>query len=554
MRRVKRVRTPRPAAVVLTAEQEAVEQAKHREILRVLSVLLLAMFVTMLSSTIVGNALPRIIAELEGNQTQYTWVVTSTLLASTAATPIFSKLGDLFDKKRLMLVGLVVFAAGSLLSGMAQSANMLIGFRVLQGIGLGATQAMTMLIIATIIAPRQRGRYNGYMGATMAVATVSGPLIGGVIVDVSWLGWRWCFFSAVPVVLFAIFALARRLHVPHVRRANARVDWLGSLIITAAVSTLLIWLSLADHQFAWVSWPSVGMVTGSIVLGVAFVLVENRVPEPIVPMWILRERTTALAIVASLGVGTVMFGSNVFLGQYFQIARGYSPTDAGLLTLPMMLGVFLGSTLAGRWVTILGRWKRFVVAGISMLMVGTAMLGMIDSTTSLLSLSVGMAIAGLGLGASMQNLVLAVQNTVPLAHLGAASGSVTFLRSLGGAMGVQILGAVLVHRLGSLTAERLAAAGIPVSTDMSADSIDIAALPPHVAEIVRGAYGDGMGTVFSVAAGLCVLALLAAAFMRGSTLRDSVDLEELVVEKLPRDVSAGSTASAAAGSTASACG
>lgn len=500
----------------------------HREIMRVFAGLLLALFVSVLSATIVGNALPIIIADLDGSQLQYTWIVSASLLASTASTPIFGKLADLFDKKKLLLVAIGVFSLGSLLAGFSQSAGMLIAFRVMQGIGMGAQMALVQTTIATIIPPRERGRYNGYMGAVMAVATVSGPLIGGVIVDTPWLGWRWTFWSAVPFSIIAILVLHRRLVVPPATRRHPKIDYWGSALIVLSVTLLLLWLSFAGTSFAWGSWQTVAMLGSAVVGIVVFVLVELRVPEPVVPMWILTERTTALSVVASFAVGTVMFGAPVFLGQYFQIGRGYGPAASGLLITPLMLGVFSASTIAGRLVTRRGTWKRYVVGGIAIQTVGVLLMGTVGVATPLWIVGGFLLLVGIGQGASMQNLVLAVQNTVRLDNMGVASATVAFFRTLGGAIGVQVLGALLTSHVSGLIDSRLRAAGYPPQgAGDGAASLDLAELPGPVEDIVRGAYGDGMATVFLAMAGMSVVALVATILMRNSLLRSTVDVEEV---------------------------
>lgn len=516
------------------------QQQRHREIMRVFTGLLLALFVAMMSGTIVGNTLPVIIADLGGDQRQYTWIVTATLLASTASTPIFGKLADLFDKKKLLLGAIALFALGSLLAGFATSPNALIGYRALQGVGMGAQMALVQTTIASIISPRERGRYNGYMGAVMAVATVSGPLIGGLIVDTAWLGWRWSFWVGVPFSLIAIVVLGYRLAVPPSTRRKPKIDYWGSALIVAAVTVLLLWLSFAGDLFAWWSWQSALMVAGAVIGTVVFVLVELRAAEPVVPMWILTERTTALSIVASFSVGTVMFGAPVFLGQYFQIGRGYGPAASGLLMTPMMFGVFIASTVAGRLVSNRGSWKRYVVGGVALQTVGTLAMATIGATTPLWLIGIFLALMGLGMGASMQNLVLAVQNTVRLENMGAASSAVSFFRTLGGASGVQVLGAALAAYIATLTTTRLADAGIPERVlDTGQGELDVAALPSAAETVVRSAYGDGMALVFLIMGGMSVIALIAVSAMRNSLLRDTVDMEvKRVLDADPSDPAA----------------
>ena len=255
------------------------EPMTHRQTVEALSGLLLVLFVAMLSATVVSTALPQIIGALEGSQTQYTWVVTATLLAATASTPIWGKLADLFNKKVLVQAAIAVFIVGSVIAGFAQSAGQLIGARAFQGIGVGGLQALVQVAIAAMIPPRERGRYNGYLGGVMAVATVGGPLLGGVIVDTDWLGWRWCFFVGVPIALIALVVLQFTLHLPTVRRENVKIDYLGAGLIAAGVSLLLVWISFVDDSFGWISWQTGAMVGGSLAILAVAVVVETRAKE-----------------------------------------------------------------------------------------------------------------------------------------------------------------------------------------------------------------------------------------------------------------------------------
>ncbi|MGX1617288.1 MDR family MFS transporter [Micromonospora chalcea] len=508
-----------------TATAEAAPMSK-RQTLEALSGLLLVLFVAMLSSTVVSTALPKIIGALNGSQTQYTWVVTATLLTATATTPIWGKLADLFNKKLLIQVAIVVFLVGSVAAGFSQSAGQLIGARAFQGIGVGGLQALVQVAIAAMIPPRERGRYNGYLGGVMALATVGGPLLGGLIVDTSWLGWRWCFFVGVPVAVVALFLLQITLNLPTARRDNVKIDYLGASLIAAGVSVLLIWISFVDDSFAWASWQTGAMVGGAVLLLALAVWVESRAAEPVVPLHIVRERTTALAILGSLAVGMAMFGGAVFLGQYFQIGRGYSPTEAGLLTIPMMVGVLLSSIVAGRMITATGKIKPYIVFGAVVLVIGFAMLGTIDHETSLVFVGIAMFIVGVGVGMTMQNLVLAVQNTVSLKDIGAASASVAFFRSLGGTIGVSVLGAVLARRVTDRITGDLAAAGIPASGGGGGSTLNLDALPEPVREIVRAAYGDATGHIFLISAAIAVVGIVAALLLRPVTLRSSLDLPD----------------------------
>ncbi|MFI8432545.1 MDR family MFS transporter [Streptomyces sp. NPDC079020] len=497
----------------------------HRHVLRALSGLLIVLFVAMISSTVVSVALPQIIGSLNGTQSQYTWVVTATLLASTASTPIWGKLADLFSKKLLLQISIGIFVVSSIACGFAQSTEQLIAFRALQGLGMGALQVLVQVIIAAMISPKERGRYNGYLGGVMAVATVGGPLLGGFITDASWLGWRWCFFVAVPFTLLASVMLGRTLHLAEVRRPETKVDYLGATLIAAGVSLLLLWVTFVGNDFDWISWQTAAMVGASVVILGAAVLVEARVKEPVVPLHVVRRRDPALAIVASLAVGMAMFGGAVFLGQYFQIGRGYSPTEAGLLTIPLMAGVLVSSTVAGRMVSRTGKVKPYIIAGVVVLTLGFLGLSTIDHETSLVLVSFGMLAVGLGVGMSMQNLVLVLQNTVPLSELGAASGAITFFRSLGGTMGVSVLGAVLANQVATKITHGLTELGIdPAASSSGGSTLNVAAMPPQVQEVVRAAYGDATGHIFLISAGIAVIGVVASLFLTSTKLRDSVDL------------------------------
>ncbi|SNR36375.1 MFS transporter [Blastococcus mobilis] len=509
----------RPTAVAAVADQAPVEQQgqmTHREILSALSGMLLAMFVAFLASTVVANALPTIIADLRGTQGQYTWVVTATLLSSTASTPIWGKLADLFSKKMLIQLSIVIFIVGSMLAGLAQSVETLIAWRVLQGLGLGGLQALVQIAMAAMISPRERGRYAGLLGSVMAVATVGGPLLGGLMVDTSWLGWRSVFYVGVPFAVVALVLLQRTLHLPVTKR-EVHIDYLGAAFLTAAVSTLLIWVTLAGNSFAWASTETGLFLAGGVAAVVAFVVTETRAKEPIVPLRLFRDRTTTLAIIASIAIGVAMFGSSVFLGQYLQVARGYSPTAAGLLTIPMVAGLLLSSTVSGILITRTGRWKRYLVAGSVLVVVALGLLSVVDHQTDMVVLGVFLFVLGVGIGMTMQNLVLAVQNTVAATDLGAASSAVAFFRSLGGTIGVSVLGAVLSSRVGHLIAEGLA--GTPGGAAVAQGSggvglADLADAPPAVQALIRVSYGDATGRVFLVSAVIAVVAAVAIFFIR----------------------------------------
>ncbi len=522
------------------------EPMSHREVLEALSGLLLGLFVAMLSSTVVSNALPRIVADLEGSESGYTWVVVATLLTMTASTPLWGKLSDLFSKKLLVQSALVIYAIGSLAAGFAPSMGALIGARAVQGLGVGGLTALVQVVIASIVSPRERGRYSGYIGAVFALATVSGPLIGGVIVDSSF-GWRGCFFVGLPVAALAFAVLQKTLHVKTVKR-EVSIDFLGAALIAGGVSTLLIWVSLAGHDFAWGSATTAWMVGLGVALLVAAVLVELRAKEPIIPLRLFRDRTTSLATFASVMIGLAMFGATVYLSQYFQIAHAMSPTHAGLMSIAMVGGLLVSSIGTGRIISRTGRWKKFLVGGLVLVIVGLFLLSTIDEKTSLVRVGAFMAVLGLGLGATMQNLVLAVQNNTAQRDMGAASSVVAFFRSMGGSIGVSVLGAALSHQVTTQVASGLAAIGVDASAagPSGAAIPDMSTLPAPVRAVFESAFGDATGHLFLLAAPCAVVALVAVLFIREVPLRTTIEREDEVPAEEPAPVEPGARVGALA--------
>ncbi|MFE3141634.1 MFS transporter [Streptomyces scopuliridis] len=506
----------------------------HRQIMEALSGLLLGMFVAILSSTIVSNALPEIISDLGGGQSAYTWVVTASLLAMTATTPLWGKLSDLFSKKLLVQISLIIYVSGSIVAGLSQSAGMLIACRVVQGIGVGGLSALAQIVMAAMIAPRERGRYSGYLGATFAVATVGGPLLGGVITDTSWLGWRWCFYVGVPFAFIALVVLQKTLKLPVIKREGVKVDWFGAFFISAAVSLLLVWVTFAGNKYDWISWQTYAMVGGSVLLGAAFILVESKAREPIIPLRLFRNRTITLASLASLFVGIAMFAGTVFFSQYFQLARDKSPTMSGVMTIPMIGGLFVSSTVSGMIITKTGRWKIWLVSGGVLVTAGLGLLGTLRYDTPYWHMAVYMVLMGLGVGMMMQNLVLCTQNQVSPEDLGAASSTVTFFRSLGGAVGVSALGAVLGNRVTHYVKEGLADLG-PQGAALGHGGTggggipNLDTLPAPMRQVMEVAYGHGVGDVFLYSAPAALVALLLTLFIKEVALKSRAGGEKAEV-------------------------
>ncbi|WP_406457378.1 MFS transporter [Streptomyces sp. NBC_01622] len=506
----------------------------HRQIMEALSGLLLGLFAAIISSTIVTNALPTIIGSLGGGQEAYTWVVTAALLSMTASVPLWGKMADLVSKKALVQISLVIYIIGSVVAGLAQNPAMLIGARVIQGLGAGGLSALVQVVMAAMIAPRERGRYSGYTGATFAVATVGGPLLGGVITDTSWLGWRYCLFVGIPFALIALVVLQKTLHLPVARR-KVKVDWTGAFFITAAASLLLVWVTFADDKYDWLSWQTYTMVGGTFVLALLFVFTETRASEPIIPLRLFRNRTVSLASLASLFVGVGMYSGTVFFSQYFQLARDKSPTMSGVMTIPMIGGLFVASMVSGRFITKTGRWKGWLVAGGLFLTAGLGLLGLMRYDTPYWELSIYMALLGIGVGTMMQNLVLSTQNQVTPKDLGAASSTVSFFRSLGGAVGVGVLGSVMSGRITHYAKDTITSLD-PQSQAAAAKAAgssalpDMDALPGTVRTWLESAYGHGIADVFLYAAPFALIAFVVVMFIKEVPLRTSGGLAQAAEE------------------------
>ena len=516
------------------APRRAAEPASmtHRQILEAMTGLLAALFTAMLSSTIVSVALPTIIGDLAGTQRQYTWVITAALLATTVSTPIWGKLSDLFDKKRLVQVAIVIFVAGSVAAGFAQSVPFLLAMRVVQGLGMGGLTALVQAIMGTIIAPRERGRYAGYMGSVMAVSTVSGPLLGGLLVDTS-LGWRWCFFVCVPLAVISLFVIQSTLKVFTVGRRQPKIDYLGAVLLAATASLPMLWVTFAGNDFGWWSWQTAAFLGSTVVLLAVTVWWELRAPEPLVPLRLLANRTAILVIVASVSVGIGLFGGTTFLGQYFQLARGYSPTHAGLLTIPLMAALLLSSTLCGQLVSRTGRFKRFLVGGAVSLTAGLAVLG-IDRPHHpdvVHHRRHGPDGSG-GRRHDAEPGAGGAEHRRRVQDIGSTSASVAFFRSLGGALGVSVLGAVLADHVQKLIVDGLAALGISGGGSAPA-SLDLSSLPAPVLQIVRGAYGDATGLIFLIGAAAALVSLVAVILIKEVPLRSTISLKTEAQRRSP---------------------
>lgn len=511
----------------------------HRQVMQSLTGLLMGMFVSILAGTVVSTSLPVIVSDLHGDQTSYTWVVTATLLATTISTPIWGKLADLANRKLLLQLSLLVFVVASAIAGFSQDTNMLITMRVFQGLGAGGLTALTQIVMADIISPRERGKYMGLFGAVMALGTVGGPLIGGFITDA--INWRWNFFIALPFAAIAIVLIQKTLHLPAQAKRKVSIDYAGIVLLSAGVSSLLIWVSLAGKDFEWASPTSAWMVGGALIALIAFVIVELKATEPIIPLSMFKNRTFTLSVVASISVGVSMFGTSVFLAQYMQLARGANATQSGLMTIPMMAGLLIVSTIAGAMISKHGKWKSIMVIGSVLQLAGLYLLGTIHYDTNFVLVSVYMFLLGAGLGMVMQNLVLIVQNAVTPAEIGVASSGIAFFRSLGGTVGVSVLGALMATKVADLMAAKSAELGAAIAglgekgkdlaTSLASGNIPaVHSLPDSVRTIIEASYGDAVAYVFIVAAPLSILTILAIVFLPNLELSSQTRHERATAE------------------------
>ncbi|MEO3886911.1 MDR family MFS transporter [Nonomuraea sp. B5E05] len=497
-------------------------QYTHREILEIMSGLMLAMLTSMISTSVVGTALPTIVGEL-GGQDQYSWVASATMLTMTVSTPLWGKLSDLFGRKLLFQTALGLFVAASVIAGMAQDMGQLIAARAVQGLGVGGLSALSQVILGDIVSPRERGRYSGYMGAVFGISTVAGPLLGGFIVDADWLGWRWCFYVVVPFAIVSFLVIQKVLRLPVVKRETS-VDIWGATTITASASALMLLLTLGGNEFAWNSvWTYFLAAIALLMLALA-VLSERTARDPILPPRLFRNRTFVLTSLASLFVGVAMFGAMIYLPQYLQIVKGLSPTDSGLMTLPMVAALFVSGVISGKVVTRTGRWKLFPVAGLLVVAAGLLLLSRLHVDSSEWLIGFDVAVLGTGLGLSMQMLILAAQNGSEPRDMASTTSGVSFFRSLGGAVGVAAFGAILTNRLKDEMAEMLRAANIvlPGGSDVKLGSPDaIQRLPEPIKHIVLESFTRGLETVFMVGVPIALLGFVATIFLKELPLRGS---------------------------------
>lgn len=521
----------------------------HRAKMEILFAILMGLFLGALDQTIVSVALPRIITEL-GGQDLYTWTVTIYLLTSTITVPFYGKLSDLYGRKPMLMIGIVIFLIGSALSGLSQNMTQLIIFRGIQGLGAGALFPVSLAVIGDLFTPAERGRYQGLFGAVFGISAIIGPLLGGFLTEHA--SWHWIFYINVPIGIAALIVIARLL--PNVRRPDAsrNLDFLGAGVFIVAVTALLV--GLTNKQTAdWGTFEVGGLIGIGLLVGLLFILVESRAKEPIVPLGLWRERTYAGSIVATFLISFGFFGAAIFLPQWFQFVQGATPTNSGLYSLALLAGLIIGSVGSGQLVAKTGKYKLLILGSLLIMSFGLFLMSHIQADTPLPVLWAWMAVTGLGIGPTLAVFTIVVQNAVPVQSLGVATSNLTFFRQIGGSVGLALLGTVFANQLSdNMTAQlmpvgqKMVADGLPpqalaglsgggasvikVGVDLGAAILDKVPAPFHdivakyINDIVFGihqAFSLSIGTVFLIGAGTTLLAFVAALTIRELPLRSA---------------------------------
>ena len=496
----------------------------HRQILLVFSGLMLGMFLAALDQTIVGTALPTIVNSLHGLN-HMSWVVTAYLLTSTISTPLYGKLSDQFGRKGIFQFAIVVFLVGSALAGLSQNMFELIAFRGIQGLGAGGLMAMAMTIIADVVSPRERGRYQGYFGATFALSSIAGPLLGGVFT--SYLSWRWIFYINIPIGIVALVVTSAVLKLPF-RRQSHRIDFLGAGLMMVGVTAALLVTVWGGTQYAWSSPVIIGMGLTSVAFIGTFIVWEHYASEPILPPSLFRIGVFRTASTVSFLLSMVMFGAIIYLPLYLQLVDGVSIMVSGLLMVPLMLGLLASSIVSGQIVSRTGKYKAMPIVGSILVIIGMWLLSNLGLHTPHLTMSLYVIVLGSGMGMTMQIMILATQNAVPTDSIGTGTAAVTFFRSLGGAFGTSLFGAVFIAGLAHWIPRLVpgaAATHIHVNGSFSMSPAELHAFPPEVQHGILDSFVRSLHTVFLVGVPIAVVMFVGTLFLKQLPLRSASGLQ-----------------------------
>jgi EmrB/QacA subfamily drug resistance transporter len=529
---------PDPSHTATADGEELIGGRTHRQIMVIFGALMLGMLLAALDQTIVSTALPVIVGQFH-SLNRLSWVVSAYLVASTVTTPLYGKISDLYGRKPVFLSAIAVFLVGSVFTGLAQNMTELIAFRFVQGAGAGGLMTLAMTIIADIIPPRHRGRYQGYLGSVFMLSSVIGPFLGGFITQ--HFSWRWIFYINIPLGVVALFMISAVLHLPR-HRVQHRIDWTGATLLTGGVACLLLALTWGGTEYAWGSATILSLFAGAVAALAAFLFVEQRASEPIIPLRLFRNRTVAFGTAASAVVGLAMFAAIIYMPLFLQVVRGMSPTNSGFQLTPLMVGLIITTVIIGRRITKTGHYRFYPVFGSAVMAGSMALLSTMSPSTPTWVTFAYMAVLGAGIGACMQVLILAVQNAVEPADLGTATGLSSFLRSLGGVFGVALGGTILTNRLAHnlaplkakfAAATKAAAAHGSATGAKPAHPLDLSALHGkpaaihHLPAVIRipvvHAFANSLDTVFLVGVPVVIVALVVCLGIREVPLREGAD-------------------------------